>query len=205
MALHSLKMNRTIPAAGKSLGESLSLSGEDLLVKEVPIPAAQPGTLTLRTNNTTGTLTMDIGGHGIVDADLVDLYWDVGGVKGYRRSVVVGVVAGTSVPISGGSGDNLPAQDSAIRVHVQVEKELNFEGDDVVALIFSTPVRGTFILAGADDAEDMFKHLGAGCSYVWHELGCGEDNPIAGDTIAKVFITHGELSEKFMKVGVLFN
>ncbi|MBK9128182.1 MAG: hypothetical protein IPM13_10320 [Phycisphaerales bacterium] len=61
------------------------------------------GTLTTRTSDTAGTLTME-SGHGIATGNTIHVYWD----GGKRIGVTVGTVSGTSVPISGGSGDNLP-------------------------------------------------------------------------------------------------
>lgn len=84
---------------------------------EKSVVASQAGTLTVRTNNTDGSITATIGsGHGISTADRVDLWWDVGGVRSRRRGVTVGTVAGAVIPITGGSGDNLPSASAAINV-----------------------------------------------------------------------------------------
>lgn len=69
------------------------------------------GVLTTRTNTTSGTLTADVG-HSIATGDIVTLFF----AGGSRTSVVVGSVSGLSIPFSGGSGNDLPAQDAAVTV-----------------------------------------------------------------------------------------
>lgn len=67
------------------------------------------GTLSTRTDNTSGQLTLD-SLHGVLSDSVGGLYWN----GGQRLGVAVGTVNGNLVPFSGGSGDNLPAQDTAI-------------------------------------------------------------------------------------------
>jgi hypothetical protein len=157
--------------------------------------------LSTRTSDTVGELTMDVG-HGFVDGDLIDLYW----AGGSRRSVVVGTVAVNAVPISGGLGDNLPADESEITAMVQTEEAFNFDGDNVKALVFSATAPATLILAGDDDVEDfarVFKEANAAYGY----RADGPDvNPIAGDDVTKVFLSHGDSSgAKVVRVAVLFD
>ncbi len=76
----------------------LSVS-DDAIVTAAPssILAAQPATLTTRTNSFSGTLTMTNSAHGIVTGQRVDLYWS----GGQSFNVTVGSVSGTSVPFTG--------------------------------------------------------------------------------------------------------
>ena len=67
------------------------------------------GTLTVRTDNTSGQITLNAG-HGIVTGQLFDLFWS----GGARSGCIAGAVSGNNVPFSGGTGDNLPAQDTAV-------------------------------------------------------------------------------------------
>lgn len=76
-------------------------------------PANGQGTLTTWTSNSAGTLTMATSGHGIPSDSYATLTW-----SGGRRAVRLGTVSGTSVPIqsTSGYGDNLPAQNTAVKV-----------------------------------------------------------------------------------------
>lgn len=92
--------------------QKVALDGDEL-------PLAKVGELTTRTDNETGTLTMDTG-HGITTGARLDLYWadgDGAGTPGSRRGITVGTVSGNTVPIgadNSGSGDNLPLVNTAI-------------------------------------------------------------------------------------------
>lgn len=93
---------------------------------QVALPAGKAGTLTTRTDNTDGTATLGTG-HGIATGNTVDIYW-AGGV---RYGVTVGTVSGTSVPFSGGAGDNLPTESTAIVMTKQVPFTAHIDGDKV--------------------------------------------------------------------------
>ena len=73
--------------------------------------ALKPGTLTTRTDDTIGVLTM-ASGHGVQTGDTIDIRW----VGGSRSGVVVGTVATNSVPISLGDGGVLPVVNTRITV-----------------------------------------------------------------------------------------
>ena len=68
--------------------------------------------LTTRTSDTAGTLTISTAAHPYSGQSLI-LMWDGG-----SRTSTGGAATGASQPISGGSGSNLPAQGSALRVGV---------------------------------------------------------------------------------------
>jgi len=76
-------------------------------------------TLTTRTNATSGTITAP-SGHGITTGATIDVYWmeviSTYNTARIRRSVTVGTVSGTSIPFSGGAGDDLPAQGEEVLV-----------------------------------------------------------------------------------------
>jgi len=93
------------------------------------------GQLTTRTNDTDGVITMTAS-HGLITGDVVDVYWSGGMRYGCAASV-----ATNALTLSGGAGDNLPAQDTAVVVAKQIEVNLNFDGDDmlVVAVVYRNP------------------------------------------------------------------
>lgn len=154
---------------------------------------AKTATLTVRTNNTDGSLTLEAS-HGVVTGDRVDIYWEVAGVKGHRRGVTVGTVAGNVAPISGGAGDNLPALNTAnIATMVAVAEEVTFTGNNLQFYVFKAPgnVRAIVVFANAGNAEVDFLVIEAGTTKSW-DSGSGFTNPLAGDSPTKLFITHGD-------------
>lgn len=156
------------------------------------VPAAQPGELTTRTDNDTGTLTMDNADHGILTGDKIDLYFD-GGV---RRRVTVGTVAGTSVPIDAGAGDNLPALNSAVRACVCIQRDLVLTVANIQAVGVKCNTESQIHFMEANGTtEDLTVHLepttdGQETSYEWHN-GAGA-SPFTGTTVAKVWLSHGD-------------
>lgn len=154
---------------------------------EDTLNAAKSGTLTTRTDNNTGTLTM-AGGHGFTDGQIIDIYWS-GGVQ---RSVTVGTVATNSVPIDGGIGDNLPTATTAITAMVQKSINLAIDGDnaDLVAVILETTNKDLRTAANVqflDAAADVIAEIDlvTNIPQVWDIEG-GSANPFTGDPITNL-------------------
>lgn len=158
------------------------------------LPVAKVGQLTTRTDNDTGTLTM-VTGHGITTGARLDIFWEEAGVKGHRRGVVVGTVATNSVPIDLGAGDNLPTNLTAVTACVPTEEILLADGDTVQCIGVKSSRRGVVVFADSSDVELHFVATelegASGGGYQWY-TGNGVTNPLAGDTIAKVFFSNGD-------------
>jgi hypothetical protein len=200
----TLTVSQQVTAGGKSFTERRTLTGDALNSREVSVPAAKTGTLGTRTNDTTGTLTM-VSGHGITTGARLDIYWTTAGVYYARRGVVVGTVSGTSVPISGGSGDALPLATAALTAAVPQEEEFTLNGDDAVALVCYTAARGTFVFAESDNTEVWSRVLLAGGVGNWLTNG-PEANPVEGASVAKVFLSHADSTgAKTMRLAALYN
>lgn len=203
MAKQATLQGASITIGGSNFSVSKTVTGSKALAKEVTVAAAKTGTLSTRTDANTGTITGQAS-HGIATADVIDVYWLEGGVYGARRSMTVGTVSGNSIPIDGGSGDDLPSATTAVTLQKRTEVEFTVTGDNVLALACQCSRRGTFVIAGADDAEDyarVFESAGNGYIYV---KDVADDNPVAGDTVTKVFVSNGDSSAtNEMKIGVL--
>lgn len=164
-----------------------SVSGTDSLgVQANPtVPVAQPAALTVRTTNTTGTLTMTNAGHGIVTGQRFDLYW----VGGSCYGAIAGTVAGTSVPIASVSGGSaLPSAGTSVTVGISTLATFGMVGDNLAALVLSTGTEGYFVFN--DGAADVYGvKLGAGRVHAW-KSGDGYANPLAGATPTRVYMSH---------------
>jgi hypothetical protein len=151
---------------------------------EDSLPAAKTGALTTRTDANTGELTMDPG-HGITTGQIIDIYWD-GGVQ---YGVTVGTVATNAVPIDGGVGDDLPADETDITAVVQKSINLAIDGDntDIIAIAVETvdkTVRTAAHIQFLDAADDEIAELDlvTNVPQVWDIAG-GSANPFTGDSI----------------------
>src|SRR5689334_13440236 len=104
---YRMQFDKSVTWEGSQSSNSSSISADGKVARNPTVPAAvQGGTLTGRTDNDTGIVTMPAG-HGFVTSDKVDIYWNVAGVLG-SRSGMTATVAGNAVTVDGGQGDNLP-------------------------------------------------------------------------------------------------
>jgi len=100
--------------AGKTMNGRLTRDGSTETNGEATLPPGNAGTLATATSVTAASAS-----HDIVTGATVDLFWS-GATPGCRRGMVAGTVAGTTVPVSGGTGDTLPANGTAIVIDAQV-------------------------------------------------------------------------------------
>ncbi len=167
-------------------------TGSGSIAYDETLSAAKTGTLTTRTDDNTGTLTMD-SGHGITTGQIVDIYWS-GGVQ---RKVTVGTVATNSVPIDLGVGDVLPIATTAVTVCVRVNVNTAIDGDNakIIAIVLETTTK-TLRTAGHvsfyDAADDEIAEIDlvANVPQVWDIEG-GSANPFTGDVITYARVSNG--------------
>ncbi len=186
---------------GISFSESLSLSADAEIAHDKSVPVAWAGLLGTRTSDTAGTITVTESAHLITTGARADLYW----TGGCRRGIVVGTVAGESVPFTGGSGDNLPAEDTAITVALPEELDLTVVGDNVVAIFLYFAGLGQAVFCDGSNVEKMAQSVGAGQVWDWNNTN-GVTNPLTGDTPTKVFVSHNvTTAAQTIRVGVAYN
>jgi hypothetical protein len=197
----------TVNIGGMNISATKNLTNNDISTTQPTLPAGKAGTLATRTSDTQGTATLG-GGHGITDGDTVDVYWD-GGV---RYGMVVGTVAGNSVPLTdSGDGDNLPAESTAIVVSPTVEVNLFIDGDEItlaaLRLLTTDPqlaTAGHVVFLDDDDAEIAVFPLIANNLPTLYIAGGGTDNPYTGDAIVKAIASNANPTvEAQLQIGVL--
>ncbi len=153
----------------------------------VSVLAAQAGTLTTRTNDTSGTITMTSGSHGITTGQRVDLYF----VGGSCYGAVVGTVSGTTVPIASvQGGDILPLDESPITVGIPESVPFDVDGDNVSALCLSratASVRCQYVFLDAEDNMVLAVENASGQIYTYDGTGT---NPLAEALPVLVWISH---------------
>lgn len=161
-----------VAGAGLRINTQLVRSATGQIGHEVPLPAAQAGTLSTRTNDSSGTLTL-AGGHTIATSDTVAIGW----AGGRRYNVTVGTVSGTSAPFSGGAGDDLPAEDAEITVTPMVAVDTDWDGDRTVLLAVAAAQRVHAHFATDAPAVIAARDLAAGEPWLW-ATGMGLANPL---------------------------
>jgi hypothetical protein len=181
---------------GVVMSSTILRSADGQLAKHPALPAARAGTLSTRTSDTAGTLTL-AAGHGVQTGAVLDVYWS----GGRRYNVVAGVVVGNDVPISGGAGDSLPTVATSLTAAVQLEVDTDFEGDPLVAIGALCPQRAH---VGFYAGTTLALSLDLVAGELWHWIDGGTaPNPLAGQAITHVVVTQAGTTETTFKLGVL--
>lgn len=184
----SVNLNSSSSVYGKTFQEQRTVTADGAVIKDPTLAAAKTGTLTTRTDDNTGTLTM-AGGHGITTGQRLDVYWS----GGARYGMTVGTVATNSVPIDGGGGDVLPAAATAITAMVPVLEDFVVEAADLAALLVGCASPAYAVFLESDNTLVKAAYIGGSTSsYQWDEDSAA-DNPFGAD-VAKVYLSHGYAS-----------
>ena len=182
--------NRSFVIGQLNFAISATLSSDLSTTFSESVPIAKSGTLTTRTDDNTGTLTM-ASGHGITTGQRLDIYWSTG----RRYTVLVGTVSGNSVPFDLGGGDNLPAVDTTITAMVPIEEPCVVTGNNVTSIFAGCAVTSTIVFV--DGSYNILHAITLTTtttpSYVWTSND-GGTNPLAGDSPTKILISHGDLT-----------
>jgi len=185
--------------AGAPLGSTISRSA-DGSIRHGPItlPAAEAGTLSTRTTDTTGVLT--ISGTALQIGDVIDVYWD----GGRRYDVDVDGVAGDDVTFSGGAGDILPAATTAITAAEQVTIDTDFDGADLVAIGALCNARGHLSFReGA--ATELSVDLTAKEAWTWFNASTAA-NPLASTVVGAITASQaGSSAAATLDIGLLYD
>lgn len=185
--------------AGVSISSTITRTGEGAVSQEVTLAAGEAGSLTTRTSDSAGTITMDAA-TVIETADEVDVFW----ASGKRYGVTVGTVSGTTVPISGGAGDNLPVQDTALTISVRTSINMDFDGDQVKQMVISSSGRASteFLTSGSVSIKAV--ETPAGEFWLFAD-GQGETNPFASNVCDTVSAGNGSTSANVLKITAILD
>jgi hypothetical protein len=174
----------TIPGQAVSGTETVEVDGS---INEQPVlPAAVAGTLTTRTSDTAGIITV-VDGDAYTIGDTVGVWWAAG-------VAVTGDVTAqdaTTVTIDTFTGDALPVQDTAIVLatlpETAIVNDKTVEGDAVVAMSVKAANGGPLSVRFVDAVAAAIKivDLPANGCWVGHDAN-GTLDAFAGDVITEV-------------------
>lgn len=185
----------SVSGLGLTITQPISRTADGGTPREVTIPIGYAGTLTTRTDDNTGTITLS-GGHAITTGANVDIYWS-GGVQ---YDVTVGTVATNSMPFDSGIGNNLPIATTAVVVAVRQQINVDLDGDNAQLVAIKQHYAQSSETAMShvdfqDSASDEIAEidLTANVPQVWDIAG-GSSNPFTGDPITKCFVSNGSIT-----------
>jgi hypothetical protein len=194
-----LKMNAQL--GDTSFPVTLQITAKSVAIREPTVTPAKAGTLTGRTDNDTGVVTLGAG-HGIVSTNLVDVFWTGGQRRGMTATVV-----GNDVTVDLGVGDNLPVLNTPVTVKLpQDETDLSLTGANVVAIGVYSPVPGFIVFKTGANAVIAAYPITANKKYDFWFNGSGVTNPVTGQTIAKISFSHSDsAADRTMKAAIASN
>ncbi|WP_254512854.1 hypothetical protein [Anatilimnocola floriformis] len=185
----------TLASGGLTIGGPILINADTSNpFPDVPVPKAIAGSLTTRTDNDTGVVTV-ASGHGILDTDTIDLY-DADGLL-LRKDVDVTAVTSTTITIDAGTGTNLPTQGTAVRVAKQkVISPVFFDASGVQAFAVQLSVPGAVTAGRVNFLSSVPASVGnfelvANVGLVFNVAG-GVANPLSGDAV-KVTASNGSI------------
>lgn len=173
---------------------------------DTTLDPGQVGTLSTRTSDTAGTLTLGAD-HGITDGEVIAIFWS----SGVAYLATVGTVSGTSVPFTGAAGDVLPDEDSAIVAGVMEAHDVEFDGDDLEMLIATFRQRGVVVFedwsGSGGDGDAVLDAVDIAANEVYLFIAdTGEANPLTGNAVDQIWIANGDSSNSSLfKLAALYN
>lgn len=194
----TVTINDNVSIAGLTIQSKIERTATGHIGQEIPLPAAKAGSLTTRTDDDTGVVTLATG-HGIVSTNSVDVYW----ADGVRYGMTA-TVSTNDVTVEGGAGDVLPADETAVTLAKQVVIDTDFLGSLVEAIVASSSLRANIEFREAASSAAGVK-LPAGEGWRWFSEQ-GIANPLSGKSIASIQASCGNsTTAATLKIGVLYN
>ncbi|MGV3486234.1 MAG: hypothetical protein ACO1RT_17580 [Planctomycetaceae bacterium] len=161
------------------------------------LPAGIEGTLSTRTNDTAGILTVNEG-HGVTDADTIAVFFD----DGVAYNCNVSAATATTITFDSAEGTVLPAADSEIIASVQASYALLLDGDSLRVFAIFCTYRAWIDFRTSAPASVLVYDIAAreGRIYV---SDVDAINPLASDDVATVHVANGSTTATTLEIGML--
>lgn len=183
--------------AGVSITSTVVRNEENESRLSIPLVAGKTGTLSTRTDDDTGVLTVGAD-HGITDTDTVSVFW----AGGSRQGMDVTATTATTISIDLGAGTVLPAATTAIVVDKERTHNVGIVGDELKVLAITCNRRSSVEFFSAADASLLKYDMAASEGRLWYS-GADVTNPLAGDTVAYIKAANGEATAATLEIGML--
>lgn len=197
------KLSMTFSLPGVSISSTVSRPASGgIPAQEVSVVNAAAGTLTTRTDNGNGVLTMGAN-HGIVNTDIIAIFGPTSGVSYFGTA---GTVTANSITVAAAdNGDVLPVVNSAVTVGKIVDLDVDFDGDNVQILAAMSSTRGLVVFEDAGNAALDGQELTANEPYMY-VYGLTGNNPLTGNAVDQIRIANGNsTTNATFKLGGTYN
>jgi hypothetical protein len=203
----------SVGVAGETASISQQRTGDGVVGTSPTATPASAGVLTARGSASAGTITID--DTNVTTGEKAVLTWvDVDGNLKHRYNVACTVTetstsgsgsdsdsessggGGYEVAITGGAGDDLPAQDSAINVGLQASANITFDFDDVDTFLITSNARGVVVCLDSTEVEKLVTDMGEDGIAFWLRSS-GFAAPITGTPVTHVVFGSGDTEKEF--------
>ncbi len=193
------RIQKTITLGGESFNQSSAPSGDGTIVQNIALPAGLGGAITKITDDS-GIVMMNRVNHPFLeDGNKVDVWFG----DYCRHAMTVSLDSNNDLELTGGFGDALPVSGTAVVVRESYFCSVSVKTDDIRVLALATTGDGIFYFLGTGDTPLFLIKVNKNYAYDW-QAGTGTAAPFpAGQTIAKVLISHSEIIGANMKLGIL--
>lgn len=191
-----LTINLSYSVDGQSYAQNGSVQADGKIErKKENFAAALVGQLTTRTDNDTGVITF-ASDPGLSVGARVDVYFNNGVRRGMKVSAIGGSGPWTATVGTGvgdvGAGDNLPPVNDPVTVGKVLSWDFNVLGNNIVSIIAAAAGKGVIVLASGTETEEYAAVFPGGAGVQAWYAASGIANPVAGDTLTKVFMSNGD-------------
>lgn len=171
---------------GVTINQTAQKTGDGAAAVQVSLPAGKAGSLTTRTDDNTGVVTLSAG-HGLSDGTY-DLHWDGG-----SRAGMTGTVAGNDITLDGGAGSVLPSQGTSVVVTAPVSINVLIDGDELELFAIHCTQQCSADFQDSGDASIERWHLAAEGVDTWHSSSTAT-NPLSGNIVTHIHASCGSSS-----------
>lgn len=194
------RIQKTITLGGESFNQSSAPSGDGTIVQNIVLSAGLGGAVTKITDDS-GIVMMNRVNHPFKDGDKVDVWFG----DYCRHAMTVSLDSNNDLELTGGFGDALPVSGTDVVVRESYFCSVSVKTDDIRVLALTTTGDGIFYFLGTGDTPLFLIKVNKNYAYDW-QTGSGATKPFpTGRTIAKVLISHNEVTGANMKFGILCN
>ena len=192
------RIQKTITLGGESFNQSSAPSGDGTIVQNIALTAGLGGAVTKITDDS-GIVIMDRVNHPFEDGDKVDVWFG----DYCRHAMSVSLDSNNDLELTGGFGDALPVSGTDVVVRESYFCSVSVKTDDIRVLALTTTGDGIFYFLGTGNTPLFLIKVNKNYAYDW-QAGTGIAAPFpAGQTVAKVLISHSEIIGAIMKLGIL--
>jgi len=191
------KVTITTTLAGAEISSVMSRSDEEATSISLEPAAGKDGTLTTRTSDTAGVLTVATG-HGITTSDKVCVFF----TAGVATNFTVSATTATTITIASGGGTALPIATSAIIVSVIATHSITIVGDSLSVFQIGCNRRCWVDLLNSSPASIVSFLIteGEGRFFV---ASAGMVNALAGATVATIKVANGSTKACAIPISLL--